>query len=306
MKTEPFPGNLFASSTRAMFILAHQDDELAYAGLIQRLSPNTRFVWVTNGDGLADRADMKPQTYASARHLETLIGMKTLGIKSDRLRFLGASEGVIYRNLVKVATNPKSRHEVFHFFTSLATQVTAEILSFRPDVVFTHSWQGGNPEHDLTHVMARIALEKLPQTVLYEVPNYELANTIFLRFPPWHQDTVHSIRLTPSELTAKNRMARCYPTQDWIIDKMHIAMTVLGGLGHIVGRGFDADRFASVEYFSTVPRNRDYLKSPHGFDFLDYIGDDCDGHAMSYTSMVVPVIQALFKAGGINAMAPRV
>lgn len=295
MQPTPFPADLFLPDTRVLFVFAHQDDELGYAGLIQRVAPTARFLWVTNGDGLADELDMHPRDYASARRLETTLAMKTVGVAEDRLRFLGNSEQVIYRTLIRQVREPSKNHEVFGEVRTMASQVTAEVLAFQPDVVFTVAWQGGNPEHDLVHMIVRSAIGKLARPVrLFELPEYELLNLVPLRFPPWHKGAFHEIRLTPAELDAKERMAGCYPTQDRIVTGFRRVINALGRLSAIRGRPFSFRDFAAIEPFGPVPADRDHRRPPHGIDALEYLGDSCDGIRMSYTRMLAPLVPVLF------------
>lgn len=287
MRPTPAPGDLFAPGSRNLFVFAHQDDELGYAGLIQRAPAATsRFLWVTNGDGLAHELDMVPREYATARRMETVVAMAVLGVAEDRLRFLGNSEQTIYRTLIRQVTQANADHEVHAMVRTIASQIAAEIRVFRPDNVFTLAWQGGNPEHDLVHMMVRAAIAPLPNCRMFELPEYELLNVVPLRFGPWHKDPVHEIRLTPTELDAKLRMAACYPTQDRIVLGFQAMLGLLGSLSALRNKPFGFREFLAVEHFGAVPRTRRYVTSPHGFDFLDYIGEDCDGVPMSYSRMV--------------------
>lgn len=289
MNPTPAPSDLFLRGTRVLFVFAHQDDEVGYAGLIQRAPADARFVWVTNGAGMAEAHGLSPVEYANARRMETTVAMDTLGIGRDRLRFLGNSEDRLYKALVHQVSKPNARHETYDFVRAVAAQVAAEVRSLRPDVVFTLAWQGGHPLHDLVHLCVRAAIRDLPDTRLYELPQYELANTVALRFAPWHKDPVHEVRLTPTELAAKRRMLACYPTQAGLIRTFQRVITVTGLLARVAGRGFTYDQFAAVEPFGPVPRDRDYRHSPHGLDLLDYIGDDCEGVGISYETMIAPL-----------------
>ena len=142
-------------------------------------------------------------------------------------------------------------------------------------------------------MMTRSALKNHPNARLYELPEYELANTVLLRFPPWRKGTVHAIQLTPTELAAKRRMMGSYPSQGDGIRMIRLAITAAGVLSALRGRPFSFDDFGAVEHFGAVPRDRDYTKSPHGLDLLDYVGDDCDGQSISYTRMIAPLAQVI-------------
>lgn len=284
MRPSPVPSGIFAPGARNLFVFAHQDDELGYAGLMQRVpAESSYFIWVTNGDGLADQLDMPPRDYAAARRLETIVAMATIGISQDRLRFLGNSELLIYRTLIRQVTQTNADHEVHALVKAIAAQIATEVRAFRPDNVFTMAWQGANPEHDLIHMMVQAAVRPFENCKIYELPEFDPLTVLPLRFKPKHKDPIHEIRLTPTELEAKIAMAESYPTQDRIMNGFKV---LLGGLGRVTLGKLNFERFLAVEHFGAVPRDRSYLSSPHGFDALDYIGEKCDGVPMSYTKMV--------------------
>lgn len=293
MTVTPAPADVFTPTTRVMFVFAHQDDELPYAGLIRRAPPGSRFLWVTNGDGLAKSAGMGLAEYAEARRLETINAMSIAGVSADRLRFLGHSEVLIYRSLARHEREPGAVHEVQRMFSDIAAQVAAEVRAFRPDVLFTLAFQGGHPEHDLTHAMARAAVADRKDVRVYELPEYELAYTVPLRFPPWRKEPVHAIRLTAAEMEVKRRMFESYPTQAAGLRKFRMLMTGWSLLSMLRGGRPGWEEYAATEQFGPVPANRDHGKSPHGADLLDYIGDDWEGIPIRFSTMVGPIAKMI-------------
>ena len=289
----PWPGAVLAPTTRVLVVLAHPDDEIACGGLAQRLPPTARFLWVTDGDALAEGAGLRRPEYAAARHLESEAAMGAIGVSVDRLRFLGNSEVGIFEALARCAAKPNARHDVFEHARSLARQITAEVLAFRPEVVFTVAWQGAHPVHDLVHLLVRSALAPLPETLLFEMPLFDPWGVLPLRFPPWHQGPVHEVRLTSDEAAAKRRMTRCWPSQDVVLKPLEAIVTVAGGIAALAGHPFDLDSLLAVERFAPVPRDRDYVKSPHGFEFLDHPLERWQGARISHSASIAPIAQAL-------------
>ncbi len=317
----PWPGAVLAPTTRVLVVLAHPDDEIACGGLAQRLPPTARFLWVTDGDALAEGAGLRRPEYAAARHLESEAAMGAIGVSVDRLRFLGNSEVGIFEALARCAAKPNARHDVFEHARSLARQITAEVLAFRPEVVFTVAWQGAHPVHDLVHLLVRHALRppehggcgeglrmqslaaagvasgrsniRLPDTLLFEMPLFDPWGVLPLRFPPWHQGPVHEVRLTSDEAAAKRRMTRCWPSQDVVLKPLEAIVTVAGGIAALAGHPFDLDSLLAVERFAPVPRDRDYVKSPHGFEFLDHPLERWQGARISHSASIAPIAQAL-------------
>lgn len=292
-RVSPWPGQVLSPTTRTLVVLAHPDDEIACGGLAQRLPLTARFLWVTDGDGLAEAAGMRRPEYASARRLESEAAMATLGITPDRLRFLGNSEVEIFETLARCAAKPNARHDVFEHARSLGRQITAEVLAFRPEVVFTVGWQGAHPIHDLVHLLVRASLERLPDTQLFEMPLFDPWGVVPLRFPPWHDGPVHEVRLTPDEAAAKRRITRCWPSQDVVLKPIETVVAVAGRIAGLAGHRFDLDSLLAIERFAPVPRDRNYVKSPHGMEFLDYPLDRWQGARISHSASIAPIAQAL-------------
>lgn len=299
MQLAPAPDALFSPASRVMVILAHQDDEVTFAGLVQRLPPGSRFMWVTNGDGLSDQLGMADADYAEMRRKETVRAMALAGFGEDRLRFLGHSEKSIYARLASLDDQGaiSGRAETLSFFKDIAAQVNAEVATFRPEFIITHAWQGGQPEHDLSHLMAVLAARRIPGCQVLEVPEYELAYTVFLRFGPWRTGPIHEICLTASEMQVKKAMLACYVSQR----KGLFLSRLLAMAGDVIERGRELvlkrrlimPSFQAREHFGPVPVSRDYRVPPHGIDHLEYIGDDWQKKPMSFRKMVVPVVCAL-------------
>jgi LmbE family N-acetylglucosaminyl deacetylase len=299
MKPVPFSNAAFGASSKCMVILAHQDDEVTFAGLLQRLPANTQFLWTTNGDGLSDGTGLSDKDYAEKRRLETIAAMKIAGVGEDRLRFLGHSEKEIYAKIASLDDEaPKfSQADVMSYFRGIASQVRAEVLAFKPDTIITHAWQGGQPEHDLTHYMAVRAASHLKKCRIFEVPEYELAFSVFLRFPPWRHAPVHEIHLNASEIAVKRAMFNCYETQKegmtLSVIMMSVGDVVERAAALLSGHGRPTESFPCREQFGPVPADRDYTKCPHRLDHLEYIGDDWQGRPISFLKMIVPIVCAI-------------
>ena len=289
----PWPTGVLDPSTRALVVLAHPDDEMAGGGLAQRLPPTSRFVWITDGDGLAEGAGMRRAEYGAARRLESEAAMAAIGVGPERLRFLGNSEVEIYDAFARCAANPSARHEVFEQARVLARQVAAEVLAFRPDAVFTLAWQGAQPVHDLLHVLVRRALDRMPGARLFEMPLFDPWSLVPLRFAPWHPGPIHELRLTPEEAAAKRRMTRCWTSQDAVLRPLTAAITGAGRLAGLAGRRFDLATLLAVEHFAPVPRDRDYVRSPHRLELLDHPLDRYQGRRITHSGSIAPIVQAL-------------
>ncbi len=301
MKPVPLDPSILAEGRRHLVVLAHQDDELPFAGTLSRLLPDVRFVFLTNGDGLYFELDMEPEAYAELRRAETVASLAELGVGEDRIAFLGWSELTIYAELARMSRDADTRRPVEPLFTEIAEQVDAEAETFAPDVVWTLAWQGGHPEHDLAHLCAVRAArtcgaERESPLPIFELPAYELI-AVALRFKPWDRRPRHETWLTDEELAAKMRMMECYPTQERVIGGFRRLITAYGRLGAAFGRGFDLAGFSRREEFSAVPEDRNYDVSTHVSPRLDYPFDDYEGDPIRFERTLPRIAQVLLGDG---------
>lgn len=150
----------------ALFLLAHQDDELAFAPLMALLGAQgrrLRVVYLT--DGAARRAT--PERRAK----ETTRALAALGIPAADIRFLGSDLSIPDKGLFR---HLGSAHD--------ALEKDCQTISHTGDL-FTLAWEGGHPDHDATHVVA-LALAKTRGWVdrTWQVPFYRAAD----RGPPFY------------------------------------------------------------------------------------------------------------------------
>lgn len=293
----PWPSRVMDPGARVLVVMAHPDDEMSCGGLAQRLPSTARFLWVTDGDGLAESLQVRPAELAAARRLETEAAMAAVGVSGDRLRFLGQGEIGLYQALRQCQQDPRKRHEVFGRMRDVGRLVAAEVMAFRPDVVVTMGWQGAQPIHDLVHLWVRRALDRLPEALLFEVPILDLAWPVPLRFPPWHRDPVHEVRLTAREWEAKARMMACWISQDSVLAPVRSIVRGLDCLVRVGGRRVSMEDLLQAEHFAAVPRDRDYTRSPHGTDLLDYLLDAVDGPRILFRQTLAPIAHALAADG---------
>jgi LmbE family N-acetylglucosaminyl deacetylase len=143
-----------------LFLLAHQDDELAFAPVIaaaKRAGRSVSIVYLTDGGA----GDATPVT----RNAETIAALGAMGVDAGReASFLGERLGIpdrfLYRHL------PLAHEAVLAHVSSLP----------RIAAIYTHAWEGGNPDHDAAHVLALgIARSLEIEREVYQVPFYRAA-----------------------------------------------------------------------------------------------------------------------------------
>ncbi|MBM4386721.1 MAG: PIG-L family deacetylase [Deltaproteobacteria bacterium] len=270
------PPEIFDDGWRHLFVFAHQDDELFYSGIIGRLMRNSKFLWVTNGDGLAPQFREEPEKYAEKRIRETDEAMKFLGAQSDQMRCFGYSELEIYGKFVELTRQPHRKFEIMMYFFKIGCEIYREARDFRPDFVWTLAYQGGHPEHDLTHLLAAYATRQLSAETgktaeLMELPEYEFTLLIPMRFKPWKKGEAYFVRISDEKLARKKKMMEFYPSQFFIFRQFEKVIDSIGKAGKVFGKGFSFADFAGKETFATVPRDRDYTKSSHCSTIFDYM-----------------------------------
>lgn len=278
------------SLKRPLFLIAHQDDEVGYAGLIQRLGPRTRFVWLTNGDGLYFQSDLTPPEYAEVRKAEAINAVDALGVPESNTACLDFSEVEIYRRMAWLYSGEKSMNELAPFFENIRDAVRRVIEDVRPDAVFTCAYQGGQPEHDLTHFLTALALRDVERKTgravpFFHLPEYEYTILLAFRFHPLYHGERIRIRLTDAEMTNKIRMLEAYPSQIQLFEKFRKVLGVFGA----VGGGIEG--FFGVEEFGPLPLGFDYTRPPHWFDYFSYMFDDFEGTPVTFRRSVLPIVR---------------
>lgn len=185
-----------AAGGPVLFVFAHQDDEIAYLGLMRRLAGrgrDIRVVWTTDG------AYRVP---AEIRRRESGANMSRLGIGRDRLEFWEYPDG-------------RSIEHAGRILERLATLVR----ELRPAEVYTVAYEGGHPDHDLAHFAAVTAARRLvPAPTVYEAPLYNKCgarHVAFNRFVPAENETLHA-RLGLRDLAFKLRCILTYRSQFWV------------------------------------------------------------------------------------------
>lgn len=290
------PAALFTEGRRHLVVLAHHDDELPYAGLIARMRPHVRVVFLTNSDGIAHESDMTPDAYAKARYQESLDALAHLEMGEDQVTSLWHSEYALYELFAQMVRGEHAE-QVPERFLTMADEIEAEARAFKPDVVWTLAYQGGHPEHDLTHLYAtrfvnRWRAETGQEIPYYELPAYELI-VVPLRFRPWRAAPYHAIQLSEEEWKAKDAMMGCYPTQERIIEEFRRIIGLYARLSWLRFKPFTFDDYGSREVFAPVPGDRDYGRSSHMSARLDYPFDDYQGTPMRFSDTVAVIARAL-------------
>lgn len=195
---------------RAMVVLAHPDDEtVGAASVLPRLSL-ANFVYVTDGAPYrmddAHRAGCATrEAYAAIRWGELVSALASVGISADR---------------VERADVPDQRAS--HQLAPLARWLEVLVRERAPEVVLTHAYEGGHPDHDATAFAVHQACRRIervsgwaPEVV--EFTSYHAGPDGGWRFAeflePANSMETATVVLTPSDRRLKRRLLGCYASQ---------------------------------------------------------------------------------------------
>ena len=281
---------------RPLTVVAHQDDECTFSGVLQRAADRMHIVWVTNGDGLYFIAGVAPHQYGPVRMKEALKSAEAMGVDPANTECLAFSEVDIYRRLMYITKNPEAVLWLRPFFQRIADAVRERVFAYRPQCVLTCAYQGGNPEHDLTHYFTRLAVDdyerETGETVPFlHVPMYEYTVLVALRFNPFYRGLKWRYQLDEAQMERKRLQFETYPSQAGLFDKFRSVLSGVGKIGLLTrGKPLTAEEYLSIEEFGPVPEDWDYLQNPHKLDAANYIGDHFAQVPVTFDQSVRPIV----------------
>ncbi len=192
----------------AAVIVAHPDDEvIGVGGRLPRLRGAT-FIHVTDGAprNLHDARAAGFATctaYAHARRAEFQAALALARIPIDRACCLGFAD-----------------QEASLHLAELVQILTAMLAEQRPELVLTHPYEGGHPDHDATAFAVRTACRLLPARgvappAVVEMTSYHRGpdGMRVAEFLPGDGGVVSTLVLAEEERRFKRRLFDCYRTQ---------------------------------------------------------------------------------------------
>lgn len=218
------------STMRVIVIAAHPDDETIGASLVLARLPQTEIVYLTDGaprdcnlwspDAKGSRED-----YAGLRRRETENALAHVGVGAQQITWLGGED-----------------QETIFKPTELMTKLV-EILQTRgPEILVTHPYEGGHPDHDTSALVVKTALASAPSnSLLVEMTSYHAAAGGCVTGKFLNPDVNEIVcELTPDDCARKRRMMDAHSSQRAVL------------------AGFSIDR----ERFRPAPEY-DFAKVPH-------------------------------------------
>ncbi len=193
---------------RTLMVLAHPDDETVGASSRLTRIEVAALVYVTDGaprDGHDAHAAgfATIEEYAQARRAETLRALAHAGISSERAAFLDYPDQQAAFNLLP-----------------LATDLRRWIVATRPEIILTHPYEGGHPDHDAVAFAVHAAVatpipEGHKQPVIIEFTSYHARGDgwAFGEFLPAPDVAERAVPLTADGQALKQRLLSCYRSQ---------------------------------------------------------------------------------------------
>lgn len=205
------PGGL----PRLLAVFAHPDDEVLALGARLERWRDALFVCVTDG-APTDGADARAhgfgslEEYREARRNELHAALAHAGVPASSACALQVARGA---SVAQIADQQTALHLV-----AVTRALTDVMRSFQPEVVLTHPYEGGHPDHDscafAVHAAARMLGDGAPPIV--EAPSYfagaeGLVTGSFLP-QPGAGEAVASV-LSEAEREAKRARLSCFRSQ---------------------------------------------------------------------------------------------
>lgn len=202
---------------RAMVVVAHPDDEtIALGARIERLG-ETHFIHVTDG---------APRDEADSRRLgfESLDGYRQARARELTEMFCEAGLNRISRTSLNFRDQEASLN-----LPAITLQIAQQIAEHQPEIIFTHPYEGGHPDHDACAFAVHHAVDMNRargggRPLVIEAPFYHAGLTgfeagVFLSHDGWMPEMFYE--LTDSERQRKQKLVACFETQRETLKGFH-------------------------------------------------------------------------------------
>ena len=200
---------------KPLFLVAHQDDETIGGSAVLHRLPGSTVVYLTDGaprdPGLrsADPSTSRQQ-YARTRWQEATEALALVDVPTERILGLGTVDQEAIDNIPVLVER----------FVNLLRRL-------RPEVVISHAYEGGHPDHDAAALIAYLAIARLrrdgnlqPELVemsLYHARNCQFVGGEFLPRSSVEPSPELVLHLSPEELARKEQMMRCHSSQKLVL-----------------------------------------------------------------------------------------
>jgi N-acetylglucosamine malate deacetylase 2 len=202
-----------------LIIAAHCDDEVIGMGAQLPKLPRVKFLHVTDGSprSLSDATRLgfvSREHYARERRKELHAALGLAGIPPGESFELGFVD-----------------QEVSFHLVELASSIAQILKELKPEVIVTHPYEGGHPDHDSTALGVHMAcqlleMENLKPPGIVEMTSYHNrgGNMAFSDFLPNGTYPTLTMRLNDAEVCFKQRLLECFRTQQTVLQWFQIGI----------------------------------------------------------------------------------
>jgi N-acetylglucosamine malate deacetylase 2 len=194
-------------SRTTLVLAAHPDDEVIGATSVLTSTGSAAYVvFLTDGAPLdsalwSSHQDLSRSDYATLRWREAVAALTLAGVPKEKIFCLGSVD-----------------QESAQALPLLVRRFVTVVADVRPELVITHAYEGGHPDHDSAALVAYAATATAQSSPeLWEMTSYHGANGTF-RCAQFIRSTgadPHelTIELSPEQREIKSEMLLCYESQ---------------------------------------------------------------------------------------------
>jgi len=220
------------NDARLLVLAAHPDDEsigasvllptfTSYVAYLTDGAPRDPRLWTGGPHG-------SRQGYSTLRCAEALRALQLAMVPGERIVWLG---GIDQETVGKIG--------------ELTRKLVALLLELKPDLLVTHPYEGGHPDHDTAALVAHNALQQIPASgspVLIEMTSYHACDGVCVtgEFLSFESVPELVIELSNSEKERKRAMLAAHESQQVVLGRFHV----------------DCELFRPVPHY-------DFTKAPH-------------------------------------------
>jgi LmbE family N-acetylglucosaminyl deacetylase len=200
--------------SRCCVIAAHPNDEIVGGGCLISKLPNVVILHISNGcpRTLEEARELgfdSTAECAEARRNECLSALKLARVPHERVVDFGVNQLAVPLQL-----------------SQLSRRLLGFLQAAAPQIVLTHAYEGGHPDHDATafavHAATRLLEENgLKPPVVFEMALYPGQNDQsripeFLHHP---SGEITTLMLDDNARDLKRRMFQCFPSQEHVLSE---------------------------------------------------------------------------------------
>jgi N-acetylglucosamine malate deacetylase 2 len=194
-------------SRTTLILAAHPDDEVIGAtSVLTSVGGAAYVVFLTDGAPLdaalwSSHQQLPRSDYATLRWRESIAALSLAGVSKERISCLGAVD-----------------QESAQAVPLLVRRFATVLADVRPDIVISHAYEGGHPDHDSAALVAYAAVAMAqPMPEHWQMTSYHGANGSFRcgQFIPSPDADPYelAIELSPEQRELKSEMLLCYESQ---------------------------------------------------------------------------------------------